>query len=249
MNQLIAHCSQLGLGKTMYDIFFALGFVSVLSGLIWFGKKLKLPFWKIVVTVLIVYPIVVAWMFVMFWIESGFRDFGGNNIVRIFVYVPLVGLPVAKCLKIDKKRMLSLLSFGPLLVHGISHLGCMFFGCCAGYPCSFGLYNPVYQDIRFPTQPIEALGAVAIVIYLILRAKKRSYVPDGKEYPLMLVLYGSSRFCFEFLRDNDKLLFGCSDLAFHALFMFAVGVVWLIMLKRAAKADSGCQENTAKDAL
>jgi hypothetical protein len=233
----------------MYDVFFALGFVSVLSGLLWYGKKLELSLGKIAVTVLIVYPLVVAWMFVMFWIESGFRHFGGNNIVRIFIYVPLIGLPVARWLKIDKMRMLSLLSFGPLLVHGVSHLGCVFFGCCAGYPCSFGVYNPVYQDIRFPIQPIEAMGAIAIVGYLFYRAKKRNYVPDGREYPLMLVLYGSSRFCFEFLRDNDKLLLGCSNLAFHALFMFVVGVVWLAVLKRKKKADFSRGEDPVEAAL
>ena len=99
MNDLIIYISQMGWGKTLYDVFFALGFVSVLCGLIWLGKKLKLPLWKIAVTVVIVYPLVVLWMFVMFWIESGFTAFGGNNIVRIFVYVPLFGLPVARMLQ------------------------------------------------------------------------------------------------------------------------------------------------------
>lgn len=227
MNELIRVIYEMGWGKLFYDIFFALGFVSVLCGLIWFGRKLKLPLWKIVVTVLIVYPIVVLWMFVMFWMESGFGTWGGNNIVRIFVYVPLVGLPVASMLKIDVKKMLSLLSFGPLLVHGISHFGCIFFGCCSGYPCSWGVYNPFYEDYRFPIQPIEALAAVAIVVYLFLRAKKRQYVPDGYEYPLMLVLFGSSRFLFEFLRNSEKLFWGISNLAIHALFMFVVGVIWI----------------------
>lgn len=227
MNELIRVIYEMGWGKLFYDIFFALGFVSVLCGLIWFGRKLKLPLWKIVVTVLIVYPIVVLWMFVMFWMESGFGTWGGNNIVRIFVYVPLVGLPVASMLKIDVKKMLSLLSFGPLLVHGISHFGCIFFGCCSGYPCSWGVYNPFYEDYRFPIQPIEALAAVAIVVYLFLRAKKRKYVPDGYEYPLMLVLFGSSRFLFEFLRNSEKLFWGISNLAIHALFMFVVGVIWI----------------------
>ena len=236
MNEIIRLIGDAGLGKTFYDIFFALGFVSVMSGLVWFGKKLEIPLKKIVVTVLIVYPVVVLWMFTMYWIESGFRSWGGNNIVRIFVYVPLVGIPVAKLLKVDKLKMLSLLSFGPLLVHGISHFGCIFFGCCHGYPSSFGVYNPVYQDIRFPIQPIEALGAVAIVIYLFQRAKKRNYVPDGKEYPLMLVLYGSSRFVFEFFRDNYKLFLGCSDLSMHALFMLVVGILWLRALKKKEEA-------------
>lgn len=237
MNEIIRSITEIGLGKTFYDVFFALGFISVLCGLIWFGKKLELPFKKTVITVLIVYPIVVLWMFVMFWMESGFTTWGGNNIVRIFVYVPLVGLPVARLLKVESKKMLSLLSFGPLLVHGISHMGCIFFGCCAGYPCSYGIYNPFYQDIRFPIQPIEAFGAVAIVFYLFYRAKKRNYFPDGLEYPIMLVLFGSSRFLFEFLRDNEKMLFGCSNLAFHALFMFIVGAIWIIAAKKKQKRD------------
>ena len=230
MNDLIRLVYNSGASDTFYNIFFAWGFVSVMLGLIWFGRKMNFPLWKIIATVCIVYPIVVLWMFVMFWMESGFTVWGGNNIVRIFVYVPLVGLPVAKLLKLDAKKMLSLLSFGPLLVHGISHFGCVFAGCCQGYPCSFGIYNPIFNDIRFPNQPLEALTAVAIVVFLIWRAKKKNYEPDGFEYPLMLVLFGSTRFVFEFLRDNQKLFWGISNLAIHALFMFIVGAIWIVIL-------------------
>jgi len=232
MNEMIRVIYEMGLGKTFYNIFFALGFVSVLIGLIWFGKKLGFSLKRVAALVFIVYPLVVLWMFIMFWMESGFTTWGGNNIVRIFVYVPLIGLPVAKWLKMEQKRALSLLSFAPLLVHGVSHFGCIFFGCCQGYSCSWGVYNPFYQDIRFPIQPIEALTAVAIVIYLFYRAKKRNYVPDGLEYPAMLVLFGSTRFLYEFLRDNEKMFWGISNLAIHALFMFIVGTVWIILKKR-----------------
>ena len=236
MNNLIRLIDDVGAGKAFYDIFFVWGFVSVLLGLLFYGKKLKFPLWKIAVTVCIVYPAVVLWMFVMFWMESGFTTWGGNNIVRIFVYVPLIGLPVAKLLKMDMRKTLALLSFGPLLVHGISHFGCIFVGCCHGYPCSFGIYNPMFQDIRFPIQPIEALTAVAIVVFLFVRSKKKQYEPDGYEYPLMLVLFGSTRFLFEFLRDNYKMFWGISNLAIHALFMFVVGLIWIIILYNKRKA-------------
>lgn len=230
MNDLIRLVYDSGASGAFYKVFFAWGFVSVMLGLIWFGRKMNFPLWKIITTVCIVYPVVVLWMFVMFWMESGFTVWGGNNIVRIFVYVPLVGLPVAKLLRLDVKKMLSLLSFGPLLVHGISHFGCIFVGCCHSYPCSFGIYNPLYNDIRFPNQPLEALTAVAIVVFLIWRAEKKNYEPDGYEYPLMLVLFGSTRFLFEFLRDNEKLFWGISNLAIHALFMLIVGAIWIVIL-------------------
>lgn len=232
MNEFIRIVYEKGLDKVFYDLFFALGFVSVMVGLLWFGKKLKFPLWKIAVTVCTVYPLVVLWMFFMFWMETGFTTWGGNNIVRIFVYVPLIGLPVAKILKLDTKKTLSLLSFAPLMVHGVSHFGCIFFGCCQGYPCSFGIYNPFYGDIRFPIQPIEALTAVVIVFFLMWRARKKNYEPDGYEYPLMLVLFGSTRFLFEFLRDNEKMFWGISNLAIHAFFMLIVGIVWIAILKK-----------------
>ena len=237
MNELIYTIHEAGLGKVFYDIFFFLGFVTVLVGLIWFGKKLEFPMWKVAVTVLIVYPLVVLWMFIMYWMESGFTNWGGNNIVRIFVYVPVIGLPVAHMLKLDGKKTLSLLACAPLLVHGMSHFGCIFFGCCSGYPWEYGIYNPFYQDYRFPIQSIEALGAVAIVVYLCFRAKKRNYVPDGMEYPLMLVLFGSSRFLFEFFRSGEKMIWGISNLAFHALFMFVVGVIWIWWIKKEKKKE------------
>jgi hypothetical protein len=235
MNALIQSAHEAGLDQFFYNLFFVLGFVSVLVGLVWYGKKLGFPLWKTAVTVCIVYPLVVLWMFIMFWMESGFTTWGGNNIVRIFIYVPLIGMPVARLLKLDGKKTLALLSFAPLLVHGVSHLGCIFLGCCSGYPCSFGIYNPFYQEIRFPIQPIEALTAIAIVVYLFYRAKKRNYLPDGREYPLMLILFGSTRFLFEFLRNNDKMFWGISNLALHALFMFIVGLVWLVIKNKKTK--------------
>lgn len=239
MNEFIRTIYEAGYGKVLYDVFFALGFVSVMVGLLWFGRKLQFPIWKIAVTVLIVYPLVVLWMLIMFWMESGFKDFGGNNIVRIFIYVPLIGLPVAKLLKMDTNKTLSLLSFAPLLVHGVSHFGCIFFGCCSGFPCSFGIYNPHYKDIRFPIQPIEALTAVAIVVYLFIRTRRKNYEPDGYEYPIMLVLFGSTRFIYEFFRYYDQRLFWIiSNLAIHALFMFVVGVVWIVVLKRKRKVQA-----------
>lgn len=234
MNEFIQYLEEAGLSMIYYDVFFALGFVSVLTGLVVFGRKLELPLWKTVVTVLIVYPTVVLWMFFLCWAESGFTVWGGNNIVRIFVYVPLAGIPVARLLKVDRHKMLSLLSFGPLLVHGISHFGCIFAGCCSGYPWKYGIYNPTYHDYRFPIQPIEALGAVAIVVYLFTRAKKKNYVPDGLEYPVMLLLYGSSRFLFEFCRSDDKLIWGLSNLSLHALIMLIVGVIWFRKAKKKA---------------
>ena len=231
MNELIMELAQNGQSKFVYDVFFALGFVSVFLFVLYMGCRMKVKPLKSVLVVLIVYPIMVLWMFILCWADSGFQSFGGNNIVRVFVYVPVLAYPVAKLLKIDFKVICSMLSVGPLAVHAVSHFGCMFAGCCEGYPSSWGLWNPRFDEIRFPNQPLEALTAWAIIFFLLIRAGRKKYVPDGREYPLMLVLFGSTRFLFEFLRNNEKLLLGCSGLAFHALFMAVVGAVVLYRMK------------------
>ena len=236
MNQLIQTVESMGLSVELYDAFHILGFATVLVALVLHGRAMKLKEWKCALTVMIVYPIAYIWVYIQYWIESGFRSFGGNNIVRLFIYIPLVAYPVAKWLKMEWRKVCSFLACAPLLAHTISHIGCIFTGCCMGYPSTFGIYNCVTEDIRFPIQFVEVLIAGGIVIYLYIRAKKRSYIPDGKEYPIMLILFGSTRFICEFFRDNEKILWGCSSLAFHALFMFVVGIVALVIIRRKQQA-------------
>lgn len=219
-------------GNLFYYSFHVLGFICVFLFSIWYGKKLKYPWWKSILIVLIVYPVIYFWMYVMFWIETAFSKFGGNNIVRVFIYVPLAGWPVAKLLKIEWKSICNFLAFSPLVVHGVSHFGCIFVGCCMGYPSSWGIYNPRMRTILFPVQIFEALTAILIILYLLLRSKKRNYEPDEFAFPIMLILFGSTRFIWEFFRDNEKIWLGCSALAFHAFFMMLVGIVAYIIIKR-----------------
>ena len=174
----------------------------------------------------------------MYWIESGFTNFGGNNIVRVFVYVPVAAYPIAKLLKVTWKDICAMLAVGPVAVHAVSHFGCIFAGCCMGYPSKWGIYNVQTQDIRFPSQIVEALIAWLIIAYLLVRGKKYKYVPDGLEYPIMLVLFGSTRFLCEFFRDNEKIVMGCSALAFHALFMFVVGLIAILIIKQKEKRNN-----------
>jgi prolipoprotein diacylglyceryltransferase len=102
----------------------------------------------------------------------------------------------------------------------------MFQGCCHGYPWEYGIYNHQLGYKTFPIQPIEALVAVGIVLFIWLREKKKGFKVDGEAYPLMLILFGYSRFFLEFARDNEKLIWGISSLAIHALIMGIVGTVW-----------------------
>ena len=87
----------------------------------------------------------------------------------------------------------------------------------------------------FPIQPIEAIVAVAIVLFTWLREKRSGFAVTGEHYPLMLILFGYSRFLLEFARDNEKVFLGISNLAIHALIMGIVGTAWYVTQREANK--------------
>ena len=191
----------------------------------------------------LVYTVTVLWMFFLYWMESGFKNWGGNNIVRIFIWVPVVAYPFARILKIDWKDSCEFLAPCPAMVQGISHYGCIFEGCCHGYEWEHGIWNPALNTKTFPIQPIEACVAVAVVIYVLIRQKRLNYKGDGLTYPIMLMLFGYSRFFLEFARDNEKLFLGISALAIHALVMGLVGTVWFFIVKHR---NSGTPKNASR---
>lgn len=220
----------------IYYAFHVLGFICVFLFNAWYSKKRNISIPKSTITTILVYGATYAWIYIQFWIESGFTAFGGNNIVKGFVYVPLFIYPVAKLLKIRFATMCDIIAPCVCIVHGISHWGCIFAGCCYGYPSNWGIYNIQYDRKAFPVQIFEALTALIIVAILVYWAKKNKYETTGKAYPVMMIMFGTTRFLWEFARNNYKIWLGCSSLAFHALFMALVGgIVLLVMYYRGRR--------------
>lgn len=231
LNQLIQFVTSHGWGQLLYNVFFAAGFVAVFTFGAFSCRHYKIPRRKALLYVFLVYTLSVIWMFFQCWVENGFRGWGGNNIVRTFVWVPVAALLVSKWLSVDWAQGCDFVAPCVPMIQAVSHWGCIFVGCCHGYPCDWGIFNPAYQNKTFPTQPLEALVALAVVLITCRYEKKNGYATGGKAYPLMLMLFGYSRFFLEFLRDNPKLVFGISSLALHALFMALVGTAVYVTLK------------------
>lgn len=220
------------LADYLYYLFHILGFLAVFLFNIWHGKKREICAKHSILTTLFVYSLTYLWIYIQYWVESGFSNFGGMNIVRGFVYIPIIALPIVKFFKIEWKRLCDFIAPCVCLTQSISHIGCIFVCCCAGYPSDWGIYNIYYQGLAFPSQLLEAFTAFCIFLFLVYRGKRSQFRTTGIEYPIMLILFGSTRFLWEFARNNEKILWDCSSLALHALFMAIVGVIILILQKR-----------------
>ena len=237
INQIICYCYDQGWSTQIYDAIVAIAFVAQLAFLVFYRKKYGLSLTKACLGVVLIYSAGYFWMLVLTWIENGFKNWGANNIVRVYVYMPLICAAVSKILRVPGKMLSDYIAPSMALQQVIGHSVCPFAGCCQGYPSAWGVWNPARNDIRFPNQWLECLVALLIVLWLLRQAKKDHYSGGGKIYAMLLVTFGSTRFFLEFLRDNHKLIAGISNLAFHAIFMAVVGTIWLFVLVEKEKEE------------
>lgn len=232
-SEILEKIYESGYSQILYNVFFFGGFVGLTTYNLIVAKKYGLTKLKALAYTVLVYASSFAMMFFLYWAETGFTFFGGNNIVRVFVWVPVFAYPAAKLLKIDWRRGCDFISPCVCINHGIAHLGCIFAGCCNGYYWEHGVFNQRVMHKTFPIQPIEAIVALLIAFYIARREWKKKYQPDGLSIPIMLMLFGYSRFFLEFARDNNKVLFGCiSDLAIHALICGIMGTALFYIIKK-----------------
>lgn len=235
VNRFLQFVYYQGISDLVYNGAVVFAFFAQIAFLIWFRKKYSISLQKAILTVCIVYPASHLLNLTLTWIENGFTNWGANNIVRIFAYLPLLCIIVAKLLRLDSKKMCDFLAPSMALQQGISHSVCPFVGCCYGYECSWGIWHPPTHNILFPNQWLECIVSLSIFVLLMVYGKKNAYRVTGKPYPLFLMMFGSTRFLLEFLRDNDKLFWGISNLALHAAFMAIVGAIWYYILIRKEK--------------
>lgn len=241
----------MGLSQVLYNIFFYSGFVGLFIFNLITCKHYGIKKWQATVFTVCVYSAALVWMFFLFWAESGFKNFGGNNIVRIFIWLPVFVIPMAKILKLDINKCLDFVSPCLCINHGLAHIGCIFEGCCHGYPFQGGIYNTKLQQELFPNQLVEAGAALVIAFLIARRNHKRDYQVDGLSFPIMLMMFGYSRVIFEFFRDNaEPYLFHTflsnvsgmswcyiSTLQIHALVAGIVGTVWYVIAKKRQKTN------------
>lgn len=237
INSLIINCWDKGYSSAIYNGIQFLSLFSQIVFLILYRKAYGFSFKRAVLIAVITYPFLFFMMYFITWAEYGFKGWGANNIVRIYMWAPLLMLPFAKLFKVPYGKLCDYFAPSFSLSHAIGHLACPFVGCCQGFPCSWGIYNPEYHIRLFPIQPLESLGALILWWYLIVYARKKGYECRGKVLALFLILYGLSRFVFEFFRDNTKLFWSISELAIWAFLAFVVGLVMLVIISRRLKTE------------
>jgi len=125
LNNIIMDAALAGRTQLVYYGFHVLGFLAAMLFNLWYAGRFGFKKSQGFLIVLFVYPVIYLWMMVQYWIESGFTSFGGQNIVRCFIYIPLACWPIARLLKLRWSKVIDFAAPTPCIVHGVSHLGCV----------------------------------------------------------------------------------------------------------------------------
>ena len=215
----------LGIANRLYWFCYIIGFVAVFIFNAFYGKKYSIKPGRAFLFTLVSYALIYAWTYVLAWVINGFT-WGHHNAIRVYIWFPLLLYVTGKWFKIKWKTACEFMTPSTCIVYGIARLGCNFTGCCYGVPASWGIYSVEAGGRVFPVQLCESITALGIAGIIIHFAKKREYKPDGTLYPLMMILYGGTRFLWEFFADNQKLFLGISELALWAFLTFILGIAW-----------------------
>ena len=188
-------------------------------------------------------------LYVVFALIAGFVNLkltarfcgGGEYFARIVPLFPVPFLLIALAFRESYGKLTDF--YAPLVpvVHAGAHIGCIFTGCCHGYPSKWGLYSNVAETVCFPNVPLE------IITLYVLSGLMTAMICKGKQqgrlYAWYMVLFGVTRFFLEFLRDNEKIWCGLSELSFQALASVVLGLVMLAISKWICKRSPQYEES------
>ena len=231
---MIENFSVLGKSISLYYSFWILSLVIALIVGCALGKLYGFSYARSIILVSLDILLAYLLIWAISWIFGGGKTIG-FNFARILIFAPIYFVLLAFVFKVPLWKLADFFSPVGAIVAGVSHLGCIFSGCCHGYPSAWGIYSNVAGTVCFPIQPIESITNISIGILLLFMAKRG--IQKKRLYIWFMILFGATRFIWEFFRDNDKIWLGLSDLALHALASAVVGLAALFIIKWCAHKE------------
>lgn len=191
-----------------------------------------LPMWKTLLSAAVLTVLGVLGAKLMFLIESGF--WAGTSFYGAVFFPPLFMVLLALLLRVPPLTLLDLCAPAECVMLAILKMQCAVNGCCVGILLTItadGTY------IRFPSQIIELLNALVLMVILLRLIRKGTW--QGRIYPIYMLLYGITRFILNLLRDTEPFLLGLPAGNFWSLVAIVIALIWL----RLAHPQKGVAES------
>lgn len=152
---------------------------------------------------------------------------GGIRFYGSVLAVIIAFIPIAKILKIPYYKMMAFCSAPVMIGIVIMKVLCLVNGCCSGFTM-FCMSDG--RIVFFPSQIVELLFALALVIWLIYLERKEINRPYL--FSNCLIWYAIPRYVADWCRDDGTgipFLIWIPAGRFFSIFIFLVGVVTLFL--------------------
>ncbi len=231
------------IGKSLHSLMYILGAAAMIIVSLCVRKKLKLSIWNSLLFTVVAFLSDGLGAFLMGKVYTAVVALlGGDGVSNYSIYgavflTPVLVMLSARVINQPWRRILDMVALSEMFARTFGKLGCVFFGCCWGFECDYGLYNYLQQTKMFPSPIFEAATMLIIILagFLVLY-KSKKYVP-GCLYPLMSLIYGFTRFFWEFTRyytlEAEKhLIFGMSLWQVCSIITVVLSILWLVGIKK-----------------
>jgi len=184
---------------------------------------------------------------------------GGLQFTGGAILASLVALPLLRRLEpIHRWHFADAVALGLTIGQAIGRIGCVAVGEHFGGPTSppFGLTwrgGSTAEEMPHPvgtvihqTAAYETLHLLVLFVALLVVLRRRT-LPPGMLIGVFSVWYGVMRFLTDFLRVNDRELFGLTGAQYGCLLLIGVGV-WILATTRARAERLGVTGDTGSTA-
>lgn len=213
---------------TMFYIVLGGGTLAMMLVMLFAGRMTKTAIWKRLVSAVILTAAGVAGAKLMFWIESGFKDFGGRSFYGALFFAPCLMIPVALLLKMKISEMLDLCAPSECVMLALLKANCYIDGCCGGKV----IYQNEFENvcIIFPSQIVECVTALLLMVLLLFMIRRGNN--KGTVYAQYMIIYGVLRFILNLMRETSPFIWILPAGNFWSLISLAIGLVWLYIVRK-----------------
>lgn len=195
------------------------------------NKQLHLPIWKLAVFTLLIVPVGMFCGKLMRLVEAG--TWTGVSYYGALLFAPFPMMLIGLLLGVRPVDTLMMCAPAGCVALVFMKIQCKITGCCYGRILK---YQANGRPVRFPSQIVEMLVGIMLlfaIMKIIQSEKYRKYV-----YAWFLLLYGSSRFFLNLLRETEPFVMGLSAGCFWSLIACIVGGGTLFLGARMKKEET-----------
>lgn len=151
------------------------------------------------------------------------------NLGVAFFFFLLVSTFLLWLLKAPVRQSLDIAVPVFILGRGVGIIGCLFPGCCHGFPAAWGIYSNHAGTTVVPTVLFDILLSFVIVVYLLLSKKK--LLTPGAIAARGILLFGVLRYVVDVLRDNNKLFLMVTTEGICGMIYVLIGLFLLYLIE------------------